>query len=159
MDAPANRTAWVIRAFDELTPRELHDILRLRSGIFQLEQNCLYADIDGRDMTALHVFGLDPQGGVVAAARIFLPGTVYDGQVHDDAWIGRVVVAATVRGRGLGHALMRAAIAETRRRAPGATIALSAQAHLQSFYAAHGFRAVGDPYEEDNIPHVEMRLT
>lgn len=154
-----NKLTWHCQPFDNLTPRQLHDVLRLRSGIFQLEQNCLYADIDGEDLHALHVFAVDARDHIVAAARLFMPGGVYKGKQQDMAWIGRVVVAASQRGLGVGHELMRAAIAEIRARHDGAVIALSAQAHLRSFYAAHGFLQHGDPYQEDDIPHIEMRLT
>lgn len=153
------RLSWQCCAFDDLSPRQLHDILRLRSGIFQLEQNCLYADIDGEDLHALHLFALDQRGSIVATARLFLPGGIYKGKQQDCAWIGRVVVAASQRGRGVGHDLMREAVAEIRKRKTGCSIALSAQAHLQSFYAAHGFIQHGEPYQEDDIPHIEMRLT
>ncbi len=154
-----NDLTWFCQPFDNLKPRQLHDILRLRSGIFQLEQNCLYADIDGEDLHALHLFAVDTDGHIVAAARLFLPGDIYKGERQSVAWIGRVVVAASQRGRGVGHDLMRAAIAEVRARHEGAEIALSAQAHLKSFYAAHGFLQCGAPYQEDDIPHIEMRLT
>ena len=154
-----HRLDWHCCPFDSLSARQLHDILRLRSGIFQLEQNCLYADIDGEDLQALHLFAVDASGHIVAAARLFMPGETYKDKVHDCAWIGRVVVAASQRGRGVGHDLMRAAIAEVRARNTGCVIALSAQAHLKQFYAAHGFVQCGDPYQEDDIPHIEMRLT
>lgn len=157
--AQAQRLTWHCLSFDELSARQLHDILRLRSGIFQLEQNCLYADIDGEDLQALHVFAVDAGGRIVAAARLFLPGDIYKGHKQDMAWIGRVVVAVSQRGRGVGHDLMRTVIAQIRLRAKGAVIALSAQAHLQSFYAAHGFIQQGAPYQEDDIPHIEMHLT
>lgn len=157
--AEPNHLTWYCRPFDNLSPRHLHDILRLRSGIFQLEQKCLYADIDGADLHALHIYAIDTHGHIVAAARLFLPGDIYKNERQDIAWIGRVVVAVSQRGRGVGHDLMRAAIAEIRARHEGATIALSAQAHLRTFYAAHGFQTYGALYEEDNIPHIDMRLT
>ena len=157
--AQKNNLIWHCQPFDNLKPRQLHDILRLRSGIFQLEQNCLYADIDGEDLHALHLFAVDDKGHIVAAARLFLPGDTYKNKRQDVAWIGRVVVAASQRGLGVGHDLMRAAIAEVHARHEGAAIALSAQAHLKSFYAAHGFLQCGEPYNEDDIPHIEMRLT
>lgn len=149
---------WHRRGFDELSARELHDILRLRSGIFQLEQNCLYADIDGEDPYAEHLFAYD---GVqlVAAARLFAPGVDYKGECQPHARIGRVVVAASARGRGLGHVIMREAIAQLRQQYPACTITLSAQAHLEKFYASHGFVRCSDSYLEDDIPHVDMLLT
>ncbi len=151
---------WTCCSFDDLTARQVHDILRLRSGIFQIEQNSLYADIDGEDVRALHLFATDPATQeVLAAARLFVSGGLYKGVVQDCAWIGRVVVAASQRGQGLGHQLMRACVAELRARDAEAVIVLSAQAHLRNFYAAHGFVAYGDLYDEDDIPHIKMRLT
>ena len=42
--------------FDELTTRELYEILRLREAVFVIEQTCIYEDIDGVDYESLHVF-------------------------------------------------------------------------------------------------------
>ena len=39
---------------------------------------------------------------------------------------------------------------------PGQACRISAQAHLVRFYSGFGFGAVGEPYEEDLIPHLEM---
>jgi len=37
-------------------------------------------------------------------------------------------------------------------------VGLSAQAHLQRFYASHGFQAYGEVYQEDGIDHIAMVL-
>ena len=42
--------------FDELTTKELYEILRVRAEIFVVEQNCVYQDLDGTDYRSLHVF-------------------------------------------------------------------------------------------------------
>ena len=39
---------------------------------------------------------------------------------------------------------------------PGQANRISAQAHLQNFYARHGYQAEGEPYSEDDIPHIQM---
>ncbi|MFB0943483.1 MAG: GNAT family N-acetyltransferase, partial [Patiriisocius sp.] len=38
-----------IKTFKELDTSTLYDILQLRSGVFVVEQNCVYQDIDGKD--------------------------------------------------------------------------------------------------------------
>ena len=38
-------------------------------------------------------------------------------------------------------------------------VILSAQKHLENYYASHGFASTGKEYLEDNIPHVEMIYT
>ncbi|MDH5339968.1 MAG: GNAT family N-acetyltransferase, partial [Rubrivivax sp.] len=39
---------------------------------------------------------------------------------------------------------------------PAQGVRISAQLHLQRFYAAYGFRPVGSDYLEDDIPHIQM---
>ena len=121
----------------------------MRSEVFVVEQNCVYQDIDGKDVKAIHVLG-EIDGKIVAYARLFMPGDYFD-----EASIGRVVVKPEFRDRKLGHDLMRESIAalaelgETR-------IAISAQLYLKKFYESHGFVAEGEPYLEDDIPHIRM---
>ena len=45
---------WVTKPFTQLTPEELYAILRLRSEVFVVEQNCVYQDLDNKDQKALH---------------------------------------------------------------------------------------------------------
>jgi len=134
--------------FSALTPAQLHDALALRAAVFVVEQACLYQDVDGLDPAAEHL--LAESGALVAYARILPPGTRFD-----VTSIGRVVVARQARGTGLGRRLVEEAIAAIERggRVP---IALSAQAHLERFYASFGF-VPGERYDEDGIPHVAMR--
>ena len=96
---------WKIKAFDALTVHELYDLLRLRSEIFVVEQNCVYLDLDGKDKLALHLIG-EFDGKIVAHARLFQPGISFD-----YASIGRVTVAGDYRDRKWGHDLMRESIA------------------------------------------------
>ena len=53
---------------------------------------------------------------------------------------------------------MHRALACCEERWPGHTVELGAQQHLTGFYASLGFEAVSEPYDEDGIPHVWMRL-
>jgi ElaA protein len=133
--------------FDELQPRELYGILKLRSDVFIIEQQCVYDDIDGRDAEpdALHLW-MEHEGAVIAALRLLHDR---DGCHH----IGRVVTHPAHRRRGLAAALMREAMA---RATPPITI--KAQAHLAAWYARFGFVPYGEEFIEDGIPHQRMRL-
>src|SRR5436309_13700726 len=123
---------WEERAFDALTVGELYGIVRLRQDVFIVEQKCAYADADGLDDRALHVFAVDGEE-VVACARLFAPGAK-----RDEAVIGRVVTAARVRKSGVGRELMRRAIAAVEARHGRAPIWLGAQKYLQRFYESFG---------------------
>ena len=37
------------KSFNELSTKELYDLLQLRSDVFVVEQNCVYLDPDGKD--------------------------------------------------------------------------------------------------------------
>ena len=130
----------------ELTALELHGILRLRSDVFVVEQQCAYADIDGRDADpeTEHLW-IDEDGDVVAALRILQ---------SDVPRIGRIVSRADRRGRGLASVLLTAALERTSR-----PVELNAQARLSQWYEGFGFARCGDEWVEDGITHVRMRLT
>ena len=142
---------WKIKAFDNLSVHELYDLLRLRSEIFVVEQNCVYLDLDGKDKVALHLFG-EFEGKIVAHARLFKPGITFE-----NSSIGRVTVDANYRDRKWGHDLMREAIAGIKCYFGESQITIGAQLYLKKFYESHGFVAVGESYLEDDIPHIEMR--
>jgi ElaA protein len=137
-----------VQPFDALSPRDVYDLLALRQRVFVVEQHCAFLDADGHDLDALHVLGR-AGAALVACARILPRG----GRFTERA-IGRVAVAPEVRGRGVARALVIRALAAID---PPEPIALSAQRHLERFYASLGFVAIGTEYVEDGIPHVDMR--
>ena len=142
---------WHCKKFDDLTPFELYDLLRLRSQVFVVEQQAIYLDPDGRDQQAYHLLLIDDSGALVACCRLLPPGVLYP-----EAVIGRVVIDPAWRGRGLAHDLMRQAVPLCLDLFSVSQIHISAQKHLQGFYAQHGFKPFTDDYLEDGIPHVGM---
>lgn len=142
---------WKIKSFENLSVHELYDILRLRSEIFVVEQNCVYLDLDGKDKKGLHLLG-EYEGKIVAYSRLFEPGISFE-----YASIGRVVVDARYRDRKWGHELMREAIASIQSHFGEIKITIGAQLYLKKFYESHGFVQTSDMYLEDDIPHIEMK--
>lgn len=139
-----------LKAFYELSLKELYAILKLRSEVFVVEQNCVYLDSDGIDEQALHLFTKSNEQ-LIAYCRIIPPGIIYKNPV-----IGRVVVHSAHRNKKIATQLMQHAISETTKRYVNQGITLSAQMYLLKFYTNLGFSAVGDSYLEDGIPHVKM---
>ncbi len=142
---------WKIKSFEDLSTNQLYDILKLRSEIFVVEQNCVYLDIDGKDKLALHLFG-EFEGKIVAYSRLFKAGISFD-----NASIGRVVVDANYRERKWGHDLMREAISGIKLHFGESQITIGAQLYLKKFYESHGFIQTSEMYLEDDIPHIEMK--
>jgi ElaA protein len=147
---------WINQPFDDLGVRGLYRALRLRAEVFVIEQRCIYLDPDGLDEHAWHLQGIGQgvDGGeeLFAYARL-LPPSIGDGAAR----IGRVITASTARGGGLGRALMSQALRECQKLWPGQPIELGAQAHLREFYGSFGFMPISDVYDEDGIPHIDMR--
>ena len=143
--------AWIWRRWPQLTLDELYDALALRAEVFVVEQDCPYQDADGLDRQAHHLLGHDATGRLVAVARVVDPGRKYV-----EPSIGRVATSPRSRGRGLGRLLMREAVARCEAAFPGQGIRISAQSHLADFYGSLGFEPLGEPYLEDDIPHIEM---
>jgi ElaA protein len=144
---------WMCSLPGELRVEQLYEVLRLRSEVFVVEQQCVYQDVDGQDLQGetRHLMAWD-EDRLVAYLRLLDPATQ-----NGDVVIGRVVIAPAARGTGLGHELMAQALAHCARHWPDTPLYLSAQAHLQGYYGRSGFVAQGDEYLEDGIPHIAMR--
>jgi ElaA protein len=139
---------------ESLTPHQLQYILQARQQVFTLEQSCLYLDIDGHDEQAWHIAAWSASHRPPwAYARLLDPGVKYE-----EPSMGRVLTTAPARRTGLGRELVRRVIALSHEMHPGQGLRISAQRYLQRFYEEAGFTAVGEPYMEDGIPHVEMLL-
>ncbi len=140
----------VVKSFDDLSNKELYDLLALRADVFVVEQDCAYQDLDGKDHKALHILG--KEGNVLAAyARVFKPGDYFDA-----ASIGRIVVRKEMRSKGYGKMIVLAAQKAISEHFNTVKIKLSAQSYLQEFYKDLGYKVVGEEYLEDGIPHLAM---
>lgn len=143
--------AWRCLRLHELPPRDLQRIHIARQQVFVVEQRCIFQDADEVDEVSAHLAAWDPDGVLLAYARIVDPGVKYA-----EPSIGRVLTTAAARGLGLGRLLAWRAVDACTRAFPGRAIRISAQERLQPFYAEVGFAVVGEPYLEDDMPHVEM---
>lgn len=142
----------VLKTFDELTIHELYELLRLRVDVFVVEQHCPYPELDGEDTKALHVLFYNA-GQLDGYARVFLPE-----HGSTTGRIGRIIVRASARGRGLGKEVVDQSLNVLRTKSDANVCEISAQEHLQTMYARSGFSTYTEMYLEDGIPHVGMRM-
>ena len=138
---------YFTKSFQELSVDELYSILQLRSEVFVVEQNCVYQDIDGKDLKGYHLMCY-ADGRLAGYTRLLPAGISYR-----EVSIGRVVIGAQYRGLKLGKQLMEQSIIACGELFEYPAIRISAQAHLSGFYNTLGFEEVGEPYDEDGIPH------
>jgi len=141
-----------IKHFSDCSNLEIYGMLQLRSEVFVVEQNCVYLDLDSKDLDAFHVFIKSESGEVIATARILKAGVSYP-----ELSIGRVCTAKSVRQQGKGVEVMKAAMEFIESNWPSCECVISAQLYLQRFYESFHFEVEGESYLEDNIPHIQMR--
>lgn len=142
---------WSTKHFSQLTVDELYAILRLRSEVFVVEQNCVFLDMDNNDQIAYHTMGWIGNE-LIASTRLFDIDQSYPGYQS----IGRVVGSPRHRGIGAGKALMNYSIAECERLFGKHPIKIGAQLYLKKFYGELGWEQSGEMYYEDDIEHIPM---
>ena len=141
---------WEIKRFEELSTQELYEILKARYEVFTVGQKCLYQDCDDIDQNSYHVY-LKQDNEVVAYLRIVEKGIAYE-----EVSIGRVMVVASQRGKGLAREMIEIAIKFITEQLKENLIKISAQEYLLEFYKSIGFKQTSDIYLEVEIPHVKM---
>ena len=77
-----------VKSYDQLSKEDLYHILRLRSEVFVVEQNCVYQDIDNKDQRALHLF-IRSHDDIIAYTRLFNAGDYF--VLHDFSRLGSIV--------------------------------------------------------------------
>lgn len=118
----------------------------VRRAVFIDEQGVPEAlEWDEYDAVSTHWLALAEDGSPIGCARL-LP----------DGHIGRMAVLRECRSMGVGSRILERLIERARERGDREVV-LSAQVHAMSFYARHGFTAVGPVYQEAGIPHQDMR--
>lgn len=138
-----------IKQFNELSTNELYEILKTRSEIFVVEQNCVYQDLDDKDQDAIHIFCWNEEGRVAACLRVF-----WKDKDIGVAQIGRVVTLE--HGTGLGGRMLHEGVELAINKFGARKIYLEAQEYAIGYYAKEGFKVVSEPFLEDGIPHVQM---
>ena len=141
-----------IKNFQDLSNTEIYQILRLRTEVFVVEQQCIYQDIDNKDKKAVHIF-LKEKNEIIAYSRVFK-----EKEYFENPSIGRVVVANKRRMYGVGKKIMNISIDYIKQNIKAKSIEISAQKYLKKFYSDLGFVQQGEEYLEDNIPHLRMFL-
>lgn len=141
---------WHVKEFNQLTTKELYEILKVRAEVFVVEQQCIFQDLDSKDEVSFHLF-IEDNSEIVAYLRILPPNISYS-----EAAIGRVLTKAEHRKKGISRKLVQNAINFVTDSLGEQTIRISAQAYLLKFYNDLGFESVSEVYLEDGIEHIEM---
>lgn len=154
MPADLQQLGWDWRIFSSLSGLEVYQLLRLRQQVFIVEQDCPYLDADDLDRDALHLlcWQVDGQRKLLGCLRLLPPGVRFPTPA-----IGRLATDPMARGKGIGRQLMVQALHRAGRIYQGEPVMISAQRYLERFYLSFGFTICSEPYDEDGIPHIDMR--
>lgn len=138
---------WYVKSFEQLSTMELFKIYQACTQVFVVKQACAYQEVDDKDLIAIHLFAQYLKG-LIAYCRII--------PFEKEVYIGRVLVDAQLRRKGLARELMRKALHFCEQQWQGKLVYVQAQLHLQVFYQSLGFRVISEVYLEDGIPHLDM---
>jgi predicted GNAT family N-acyltransferase len=140
-----------VEVFTVADRARMDEALAVRFAVFVDEQRVPAEEEidehDRADLDARHAL-IRAEGSVVAAGRFYRK----DPQT---AQIGRMAVAASYRGHGIGRVLLDALLAEARARGY-ARASLNAQTHAAEFYRKAGFVPYGETFHECEILHQAM---
>ncbi len=142
--------ALKVKYFDQLTTKELYEIIKARAEIFVVEQNCTYQDLDGVDYKSLHIF-YETDGKVDAYLRAYVKD-----EEQNIVQIGRVLTVE--HGKGLGGKLLHESINIVKEKLNASKIYIEAQCYAVGYYAREGFKVCSEEFLEVGIPHVAMEL-
>lgn len=124
----------------------------LRQAVFVHEQHVPQElEWDSDDATALHAVAYNGLGRPVATGRLlhYAKGV---------AKIGRMAVERTLRGSGVGAAVLRTLMDAAQARGDKQVV-LHAQKSAEGFYLRLGFMPQGPTFEEAGITHIKMTKT
>ncbi len=144
---------WYIKSFNELTNIELYEILQLRTAVFVVEQNCIFQDMDDKDIPCKHLYARH-DNKIIACSRIVPPGISFT-----EPSIGRIATAVNQRGIGIGMELVSRSIEAAYLSYGKVPIKIGAQVYLKRFYEYFGFYQQSEIYIEDGIEHIHMILS
>lgn len=144
--------SWQLTSFDALTNTELYKILQLRTAVFVVEQQCIFQDMDNKDMLCQHLYAFH-NNRIIACSRIVPAGVSYT-----EPSIGRIATDTEYRGFGIGRELVKRSIAAAYLSYGNVPLKIGAQFYLKRFYESFGFRQQSEIYLEDGIEHIHMIL-
>lgn len=129
--------------------KDLTAVHAIREKVFTQEQQIAPERVrDLYDEQAMHLL-VTVDGEAAATGRIYFDGSHFH--------MGRLCVLKQYRGQGIGDLATRLLLYKAFQYAN--ELHISAQAYLEGFYKKFGFESVGEPFLEENIPHINMVLT
>lgn len=135
------------KTFDKATD----DSKYIRFTVFCDEQGVIKShEIDelDDDSSVCHIVAYE-NGKPVATCRYY--------RECENMWhAGRIAVLKECRGKGYGRAVLEKAEEEMKKLGAD-SVFISAQTQAQRFYEALGYKAFGEVYPEEDIPHIAMK--
>ncbi|MDO6710977.1 GNAT family N-acetyltransferase [Aliiglaciecola sp. 2_MG-2023] len=141
-------------AFEQLSPNQLYQILRLRQNVFVLEQKSFYDDIDNLDQLSKHLCVYSQKQQLLAYSRLRIVG-----EASVIGKIERVVVDSHARGQRIAAQMMDEIIEYFQQDTKVEGLLLSAQVDVIAFYKKWGFEIKSELYDDGGIDHVDMFLS
>lgn len=125
-------------------------MVALRNAVLRLPLGLTLSDPElERDRNMTHLAAISEEGGVIGTALLTQTA-------KGEAWVRQVCVAPEFHGLGIGARLMERAEDEARKQGFSEMVVM-ARDSAEPFYRRIGYAPEGDYFEEQSIPHIQMR--
>lgn len=126
----------VVKNFEQLTKKELYEILRLRMEVFIVEQGGRYQDLDQIDYESIHIF-FEEENEILGCLRMFLKP-----DEKETMQLGRIVCKN--RKAGMGRALIEQATLLAKEQYHARELYLTGREDALDFYVKCGFHTASE---------------
>ena len=140
----------VIKPFDDLRLIDLYDVLKLREEVFVIEQNCIYQDIDDKDLNSIICYIKDESKKVISTLRII--------PYKDYIVLGRICTKKQYRNKHISESLITDSIDYIKENFNIDKIVIEAQSYAVTYYQRFGFEKIDNEFLMDGIKHQKMIL-
>jgi len=143
--------------FNEMKKPIVDSMLKLRHEVFTVEEGRVGLDNDDIDHISHHLC-IVAENSVVACLRLYrLQNNRSESPVYK---IGRFCVSKEYRQKKIGRKMISMALLKGQSLGGDhVEFSVESQVYLASLYQSLGFQGDGDPYVDDDVPHIPMRLT
>lgn len=141
--------------FDKIEVSTAISMLALRHRIFGDVELYAAQEVDDADKTASHLCVIE-NNDVIACLRLC---QLRNSIRYDKYDIGRVCVHSDYRSQNIARKMLGMAVIRGLGNCPEAQFETRGPVYLVDLYKSAGFEPVGDPYREDDIPHLRLKLS
>jgi len=140
--------------FSQMEASTAISMLAFRHRVFGDAELYAAQEVDDADKISSHLCVFD-NNEIVACLRLSQLKGITGSDTYD---IGRICVRSDYRGQSIAKKMLGMAVIRGMGNGLEARFETRAPVYLMELYKAVGFEPMGDPYRENDVPHLRLKL-